>query len=388
MVVKWGDEVQIPTLDLAGWDPRLGGADVVRFVSVQPLDEENALNKDWVGVSADGKVTAFIPRRPLREMEPLAEQGLLSRRGGRLVGGVNLGSIAVSRGLLDALFDEFSADVLDPAANRKARPDLDPQFFTALTLAAAEDEAMARERWAEARATSPAIAALDRQMPALFSRLRRCLDAYAAQKGGPVELRALDFGDQYWGDMGQHRQFFDFFHALRLASAEGEVARHLAGLGPPDEGGNWIVGDTELGPDVVVEGSVLIDARIGSGRVVDSVLVGTEALRIDARGALDVESTVTELRLAERSAGYKVVCGASLQLGSGERATTVFADEAELVRVHEGTDLRDRVHYDEPWRDNGRAFRELHRRALATDPDQVARARLEAREVVRKSWVE
>lgn len=103
LVIKWGDEVQIPTLDLSGRNPLLEGADVVRFVSMRSMNEIDAANKDWVGVDGEGRVTLFIPRRPLREMEALADRGLLRREGGRLVGGVNLGSVALSRVFLDAL---------------------------------------------------------------------------------------------------------------------------------------------------------------------------------------------------------------------------------------------------------------------------------------------
>ena len=76
LIIKWGDEVQIPTCDLSGQNPELfGNADIVRFVSIQEMTTESALNKDWVGVNEKKHVTAFIPRRPLSDMEKLAESG-------------------------------------------------------------------------------------------------------------------------------------------------------------------------------------------------------------------------------------------------------------------------------------------------------------------------
>ena len=76
LIIKWGDEVQIPTCDLSGQNPEIfGNADIVRFVSIQEMTTESALNKDWVGVNEKQHVTAFIPRRPLSDMEKLADSG-------------------------------------------------------------------------------------------------------------------------------------------------------------------------------------------------------------------------------------------------------------------------------------------------------------------------
>src|SRR5919202_2267921 len=112
LIIKWGDEVQIPTLDLSGQNPELfGNADIVRFVSMQAMTTDSASNKDWVGVNAKHHVTAFIPRRSLSDMEKLAHRGLVQKRHGKLYGGVNLGSVAVSYELLEALLNEFKGEV-------------------------------------------------------------------------------------------------------------------------------------------------------------------------------------------------------------------------------------------------------------------------------------
>lgn len=386
MVVKWGDEVQIPTRDLAGTEPLLAGADVVRFVSVQRITDDTARNKDWVGVAADGRVTAFIPRRPLSEMGPLADRGLL-RRGedGALFGGINLGSVALSARLLDLLLDELGAEVNDPDADRQRRPDLDPQLFTALCIAAMPDPAARSHAWDEALRESPAMAKLARDMPDILDRLRAVLDRFEARHGRPVRMVALDFGDQYWGDIGQHRQMRAQLMALREPTADGEIARSLAGIDalPRDAHGNLRVGDTRLGPDVRVRGSVLLDAVIDQGEIVDSVLVGTRAGRLVARDAFDVGSVVRDLRLDPGSGAYRVASTAPVAAGPGERVTTVvLPDRSLLMRVHEGTDLRDRTRtYDVPILGNPLSFRDAHRLVTDADPADLdaARSALEAR---------
>src|SRR5205823_4103950 len=98
---------QIPTRELSGADPLFRNADIVRFVSLRGMNADEAKNKDWLGVDERGAITTFIPRRPIEQMEALAQRGLLQRRHGQLWGGINLGSIAVSAAFLDCLLEEF-----------------------------------------------------------------------------------------------------------------------------------------------------------------------------------------------------------------------------------------------------------------------------------------
>lgn len=387
VLIKWGDEVQIPTLDLSGVDRRLGEADIVRFVSLQVITEDTALNKDWVGVDSSGAVTAFIPRRPIEQMEQLADRGLFRRdRDGQLLGGVNLGSIAMSRSLLDALHAEFESEINDPSANRKSRPDLDPQLFTALCIAArasAEDRAAA---WAEALSESPAMARLEEMLPGVLGRLRGVLERLEAERGRPLRIEALDFGEQYWGDVGQHPKIFEFFAALADDGPDGFVARSLGRLdgGTRDSAGNWRVGRVELGPDVDVRDSVLVDVRIRSGTVRSSVLIGTQAPVVNASEAFDVESVAPSLDLAARAGTYRVVSETPVALEAGMRATTVPLESglAEF-RVHESANLRDRSStYDVAIEGNPLSFAEAHAKVMEADPERLEGDRAERREAL------
>lgn len=385
MVVKWGDEIQIPTVPLEAENPRFADADVIRFVSLRAITEQDAENKDWVGVDPSGKVTAFIPRRPLSAMNALADRGLLQRTQGTLYGGVNLGSIALSRRLLDLMLDEFEDEVADPTAARKDRPDLDPQLFTALTIAAIDDAQARGEAWTTARAESAAIDELQTKMPRILERLRGVLERFEGRWGRKVRMVAMDFGDQYWGDIGQHRQMYALYSALRARGPQGEIARALAGLPETrDERGNILAGDTVLGPDVRVRDSVLIDVHLRAGDVDQSVLVGTRCHQLHAARAFDVLSTARDLRLAPRSGSYKVVESEAVELAEGQRATTVFLPEGSaLMRVHEDTDLRDRAtNYDRPILGNPLSFRDTHRRVLEADPAELEARRARARAAI------
>ncbi len=364
LVVKWGDEVQIPTRDLSGSDPLFREADIVRFVSLREMTADEARNKDWVGVEESGRITAFIPRRPLAEMGTLAERGLLQRRGDRLWGGVNLGSIAVSSVLLDCLLEEFSGEVNDPAARRDDRPALDPEFFTALTVAALEDPRACAEAWERAVTECPDARRMDARFPNLIHRLQRVIHTLETRQGRKLKLVAMDFGDQYWGDIGQHAKIREFYLALNQDSPTGEVARAMAGLsGRRDAQGNLIV-NSRVSPQTRVSHSVLINATLyGSGVVENSVLIGTCAGNVEIRGGFDVLSRAAELRIQPGGGTYKVVSSTVVQAGAGERLTTLFLPSVgtQVFRVREETDLKDRSrNYAVPVLANPLSFQQAH----------------------------
>lgn len=383
LVVKWGDEVQIPALDLSLSDPLFENADVVRFVSMRSIDENSAIDKDWVGVDASGRVTAFIPRRPFGEMQGLAERGLLQVRSGELFGGVNLGSIAVSRRLLDALLSEFSVEVNDETADRKARPDLDPQFFTAFMLALIDDDTKRKADFEQSIAEVPALAKLAKNFPDLLSRLRKVVTEFRVDHGQSPRVVAMNFGAQYWGDIGQHRQIYEFYMALNQSSPDGRIARALAGIeGAADARGNRVTPDSVVAPGIELQRSVVIGCELlGRGVVKDSVLIGTRARDISAEAAFDVLSVVRDLKLGSGAGSYKVVSDAAVEVASNERVTTLFLPDGRqlLMRVAEATDLRDRrLNYEAPVLDNPLSFARAHELMCDQSVDELRARRAEA----------
>lgn len=386
VTVKWGDEIQVPGRVLSGADPALRDADVVRFVSMRPVTQADAADKDWLGVDASGRITAFVPRRPLAELAALADRGAFRRDGDGLVGGVNLGSIAVSRRLLDVLLEAFDRDLDDDTADRASRPDLDPQLFTALCVARIADPRERSEAWRRAADESAAIRRIDAAMPRLVDRLRAAVEAFAARHGREPALVALDLGTPYWGDVGDHARMAAFYTALNALGPDGDVARALAGIhGHRDGHGNLRAGDVRVGPGVRVRGSVLVDVCLeGAGEVVDSVLIGTRAHRIRARGAFDVASVAADLTLSPGAGAYRVIARDPVQAGPGERVTTVFTPGgALLLRIPGDLDLRDRPRtYDVPVAGNPVSLREAHALALAMDPAEIEARRAAAAEAV------
>lgn len=377
LLIKWGDEVQIPTFDLSGQNPELfGNADIVRFVSIQEMTTDSASNKDWMGVNDKAEVTAFIPRRPLSAMEKLADRGLVQKRDGKLYGGINLGSVAVSYDLLDALLNEFKDDVNDSTANRNDRPALDPEFFTALTIAVMQDENECREAWHRARQESKDVQILSEKMFNVLARIQRAIRTLDRS----VKMVALDFQDQYWGDIGQHPQIYDFYMALNEPGPKGEILRALADIpAQRDENGNIIVGDSYISPNIIAKNSVLINVTLtGQGRIENSVLISTQAGNINMEHGFDVLSTAISLQVSSRGGTYKVVSDVPVAAAEGERVTTLCMPThgTHLMRVRENTNLRDTAAtYDVPILGNPVSFKDAH--------EDMGRITVEALEQVR-----
>src|SRR5262249_55301090 len=149
--------------------------------------------------------------------------------------------------LLDALLQEFKSEVNDRTANRNDRPALDPEFFTALTIAAGEDAHTRQEAWHRAIQESKDVQKLSETMPDVLERLQRAIGTLKR----PLKILALDFQDQYWGDVGQHPQIYDFYMALNEPGAKGDILRALTGIpNQRDEHGNIIVGDSYISQNI------------------------------------------------------------------------------------------------------------------------------------------
>jgi hypothetical protein len=222
--------------------------------------------------------------------------------------------------------------------------------------------------------------ALEKNSPEILPRLAAVLQRLEKKRRRKLNMAAMDFGDVWWGDIGQHHKIHEFYMALNEPGVDGEVARALAGISSRrDSNGNILAGDTMIGSGVEVRDSVLIDAVItGHGHVERSVLVGTRAVNLRAREAFDVLGAVRDLTLAPRSGSYKVVSAAKIALRRGERATTLFlpGGEERLLRVHEDTDLRDRkANYEKPILANDLSFRDAHTAMGTVSPEDLAARR-------------
>ena len=65
-------------------------------------------------------------------------------------------------------------------------------------------------------------------MPDVLERMQKAIKTL----NRPLKMMALDFQEQYWGDIGQHPQIYDFYMGLNEPAPKGEILRALADISP------------------------------------------------------------------------------------------------------------------------------------------------------------
>jgi hypothetical protein len=202
---------------------------------------------------------------------------------------------------------------------------------------------------------------LSAKMPDVLARLQKAMQTL----NRPVKMMALDFQDQFWCDIGQHPQIYDFYMGLNDPGPTGAILRALADI--PDQrdaNGNIVVGNSYMSQNITAKNSVLINVTLsGQGHIANSVLIGTRAGNVVMENGFDVLSIATSLQVSSRGGSYKVVSDVPVSVAEGERVTTLFMPThgTHLMRVHEHTNLRDTAAtYDVPVYGNPVSFSDAH----------------------------
>lgn len=271
LVIRWGDEIVIPSTSLDFAPDQFAGIHAVRFGYYAQPTALLASQKEWLLADEHGNVYAEVPRQPL---ERLLDQ--VSRYRSVKALHVNLGSFAISYDLLDALREAFGDLIDDPttAAN------WDPYLWMAL-------HSSSRAEWeSDCRTSLPVVprdfAALVESIPDFWHRTQVAKEVLLASTGRAYAARVLDFGDPYWFDAGNHA-------ALR----EG-----LSGIFSPDPAGETLRTFLGLPEELAYGGSLIRDSRIDEGASIrNSIVVGSSISTPEsfAERAIIVGSTIGHL---------------------------------------------------------------------------------------------
>ena len=198
--------------------------------------------------------------------------------GGSLAMGVNLGSFAISYGLLDAALDVFGPDV----QNENRAADWDPYGWLALSC---RTEAEWRSEMAqEAHAGRTALARLVERYPDFYGKMHAVRARLETRCQRPLRIGVLDFGECFWVDMGLHATLRTSLDRLTQSSVVGEVAREIFGIRQsPDARGNIVI-DSQVADGADVRDSVIVDSTIAdAGSVIRrGVIVGGRHRRVHA----------------------------------------------------------------------------------------------------------
>ncbi|GIJ21879.1 hypothetical protein Vlu01_25030 [Micromonospora lutea] len=363
LVVRWGDEILIPSTPLDSSPGQYADVDVVRFGWRTEPNELLANQKEWLVVDpATGLVLQEIGRQPLpsvrRKLADLAGSGNTQTY-------VNLGSFAASNTFLSELAAVFKDELLDQvsAAN------WDPYFWVALQCTSeAEWESFGREEDAGSR---PGFRELHACMPDFFQVVQAAKRNLRAKLGRDLRIAILDFGEPYWLDAGNHQSLRSAFADLFEDSTEGNTLRAFLGL--PDElaNGGSFVKDSALAPGVTVNESIVLGAEIRDPRsVVDGAVVvrGSYGRLEVGRGGVAIWSAADHLSVAgPRGAAFRFSGNGAIS-GDQSVSTLLTGSESISMRYTEALGTIDSTSYNQVVADNPMSFRDAFTRMGLVDP--------------------
>lgn len=349
-LVKWGDEIVIPDRDVTQDADFLRDCDAVRFTSRATITAERAAHKEWLAFEESSLILrAELSRQNVATLQERLQ--LLQLQD--LVTGVNLGSLAASDVLLDAAASIF-ADVIDDLA---VWSDWDPYVWIALLAHSRED--WEKERIFERERGATGLAQLEARIPDFFERVSAVRGAVEVQRGRPLRVVTMDFGDPLWVDFGLHDALYQNFAKLHEASALGTQLRAVFGITEDrDENDNIIVGST-IAPGATVNRSLVLYSTIGNAlsAIQDSCVIGTVAeIVLASSGAVCVESSARRLNLqGPNSVAFRCL-GPSIDARAGERTTTILLNDIPAQFVWHESDGDPGNCYSEPIRNNKLSF--------------------------------
>ena len=367
LIVKWGDEVLIPGARWTVPHDAFREVDAIRFVWRTEPDDVLAREKEWIVV--DDATNLMVTEYSRQDLEAIRRRR--SELGGKLAMGVNLGSFAISYGLMDAALDVFGSDV----QNEHRAADWDPYGW--LALCCRTEEEWRAEIAQEAQAGRMALAKLLERYPDFYEKMHAVRARLEARRHRPLRIGVLDFGECFWVDMGLHPTLRASLERLTEHWATGQVAREVFGISQePDERGNIVV-NSQIAGSADVHDSLIVDSTIADGSSVirRGVVIGGRHGRVAMpSGGVALFCALDDLAFDGPSAVAMRSVGSSIQLPEGGRHTTLHLADgpvsmlgSEAIRNYDGPD------YTTPILGNALSFGEASDRLDDVGPDECDR---------------
>jgi len=363
IVVRWGDEVQVPSHLLGSDGQQYRDVDAVRFGwKVEPT-ELLATQKEWMLTDASGIVVRDVVRQPL---DQLRSEFASSSATQELSAYVNLGSLAASHELLEIACEVFDDEIDD----QRSAANWDPYFWMALQChTATEWGELGR---AETRRGHQGIRALMDSQPNFFERVHRVKRLFERRKGRAIRVAVLDFGEPYWFDVGSHFALRKILADVFSMSHDGQIVRALLDI--PDgvaEGDSLVLG-SQIASGTAIINSVVLGATITDPRSVLEgaiVLGGEYGHLVVQRGGAAIQS-VCETLTVEGPHGIAFRLKAfDAKIRGGESVASIGRDqESFTLRYDDSLGSINHESYERVVLDNAISFQQAARLMGAEDP--------------------
>ena len=372
---KWGDETQIPSVDLSSGTCNgddLADYDVIKMVSVMEITDELARQKDWVVFDEKNDMLAQVSRGDKNVLiGQLKKLGVKPREDGKFYAGVSLGPVAVSYNVLDVALEVFGKEVEEDGIHF----DFDPYFLMALAM-----EASAAEEWYKRAEDDPGLKETTDMIPDFFEKVQTLKELFAEKNGRGLKFKVVDIGkDTYWSDIGQHSAMRAKYLSLNANDEKGSLAREIANISSDRDADGNIIINSKIAGGVSIKNSVIVNAAIsGNGGIDGCVILDSEFCDIDASGAFAVRSKRTgKTVLKEKSGLYNSLGSDDLVVEEAMRHVSVLTSSGKVdLRVKEDTNLRDKDNtYNVPIFDNDLSFEDAYKEMFGLDIEELERRR-------------
>jgi hypothetical protein len=342
---KWGDETEIPSIDLTkvpGKESEFDNYDVIKCISTMRITEELARQKEWILTGSNDSITAIISRdERSRIIEILRQFNIKPDENGDYYAGVSLGPVAVSYDVLDIAVEVFDHEIYQEGIYI----DFDPFFILALSITSGNFYL-----WEEAEERDKGLQKLLSKVPDFFSKVQLLKNKFKLRHGRKLRLKILDLGeDVFWADIGQHKSMREKYMSINEQSIRGIIARELEYINEDrDQEGNIII-NSRIDPGITVKQSVIINSQLTGNGLIEQSVIKDSILHnpqcVKAFSVLSCRYHGNTILLAE-SGLYRSIGNKDLELKPGMRHGTIITkSQVYDMMVSESTNLRDRDNF-------------------------------------------
>ncbi|MEA2238772.1 MAG: phosphomannomutase [Thermoanaerobaculia bacterium] len=319
-LLKWGDEILVPNRNLAADAAQLRDCDAVRFTWRTNINDDLANQKEWLVFD---RTSLLLEAELCRQPKETLQSRLAKLSTGNSVVGVNLGSLAISDTMLKEASSIFASDLAD----HSRWIDWDPYVWIALlSRSRAEWES---EKQLEAGRGSRGITELEARVPQFFEKCTEWRHAVETARNRPLRIVTVDFGEPLWVDFGLHGSLYAAFNSLGGNSEESHCLRELFGMPHQRDMHGNIVVHSSIPANAQVHGSVIVGSSVrDSASIIESSFVMSTTARIleVIDGGVCIESAGDELRIRGPNAVAFRSIGRALNVGPGQRHSTIIVD--------------------------------------------------------------